>query len=72
MTMTVRENLLSLYRRTGYETAPVSFGLCPSLCQTYSEREHSDLPYPYYFHFSEAGIADGVLPDTNTDTFLKY
>jgi hypothetical protein len=28
--MTPRENMLSLYRRTGYEWAPVSFHLCPT------------------------------------------
>jgi hypothetical protein len=29
--MTRRENLLSLYRRQGYEHVPVGFGLCPAL-----------------------------------------
>lgn len=29
--MTPRENLLSLYRRQGYEFAPVELGLCPAL-----------------------------------------
>ncbi|MBN2450099.1 MAG: hypothetical protein JXR77_06900 [Lentisphaeria bacterium] len=31
--MTPRENMLSLYRRTGWEWAPVSFSLCPAMQQ---------------------------------------
>lgn len=33
--MTPRENLLSLYRRQGYESVPVEFSLCPTLVDTF-------------------------------------
>jgi len=33
--MTRRENLLSLYRRQGYQHAPVGFSLCPALWEKY-------------------------------------
>ena len=38
-TMTPRENLLSLYRRQGYERAPVGMTLCPSLIEEFN-RHH--------------------------------
>jgi len=48
-----RENLLSLYRRTGYEYAPVGFHLCPSLEEEFHRRypdsdnylDHFQAPY---------------------------
>lgn len=36
--MTPRENLLSLYRRTGYEAAPVGMTLCPALAAEFDRR----------------------------------
>jgi uroporphyrinogen decarboxylase len=36
--MTPRENLLSLYRRTGYETVPVGMHFCPSLVEEFNRR----------------------------------
>jgi uroporphyrinogen decarboxylase len=50
--MTPRENLLSLWRRTGFETIPVEFGLCPSLVEEFKRqtgaedyREYFDMPF---------------------------
>ena len=38
MSMTPRDNLLSLYRRTGFEYAPVHFNLCPALEKTFRKK----------------------------------
>jgi uroporphyrinogen decarboxylase len=50
--MTPRENLLSLYRRQGYQHAPVEFGLCPSLQEEYKRRA-GDTPMEEYFGYPE-------------------
>jgi uroporphyrinogen decarboxylase len=49
--MTPRENIMSMYRRQGYQNAPVGFGLCPSLREEFqrraggkSEEEYFDYP----------------------------
>jgi uroporphyrinogen decarboxylase len=40
---TPRENLLSLYRRQGYQTAPVTMNMCPSLVEEFQKRHgHKD------------------------------
>ncbi len=49
--MTNRENVLSLFRRTGVERAPVDFQLCPHLESVYRERTGSAIPYWEYFDF---------------------
>lgn len=49
--MTPRENLLSLWRRTGYETAPVQFGMCPFLEETYRRETGSKQSYAEVFEF---------------------
>ncbi len=49
--MTKRDNLLSLFRRTGYREAPVSFSLCPHLEQCYREKTGSEQPCDVYFGF---------------------
>lgn len=49
--MTPRENLISLFRRTGYEYAPVEFCLCPSLHRTFQEKYGTDRDYWDFFDF---------------------
>ena len=52
--MTNRENFLSLLRRTGYESVPVEFSLCPYLI----ERMRNELgveDYQEYFQFPWRG-----------------
>lgn len=66
--MNPRENLLSLYRRTGYEKAPVSFSLCPSLQKTYRDVVGTDLPPEEFYHFPTRDIGDGRLCAQDADT----
>lgn len=72
--MNKRENLLSLYRRTGYETAPVSFNLCPSLMEKFREVTGSSLRPDEYYGFSQRAVSDGKLrpEDLDTDKFRRY
>ncbi len=58
--MTARENLLGMYRRTGYQHAPVGFGLCPSLQETY-RKIAGDTPKEEYFDYPE-GFCLAWLP----------
>lgn len=69
--MTRRENILSLYRRTGYEKAPVQFEFCPSLIDTFQERENSELSYDDYFGFSVKEVRDGILQNPVDDEVYK-
>ncbi len=70
--MTKRENLLSLYRRKGYEKAPIHFNLCPTLLEKYKAYANNDAFFGDYFGFSRKGIGYGKLRDTSTDKFLPY
>ena len=56
--MTARENLISLYKRKGYETAPVYFVLCPSLEEEYKKRYKTKEHYRDYFNFPAKVISD--------------
>jgi len=47
--MNARENLLSVFRRQGFESVPVQFYLCPSLCDVFKQKTGSDLAYQDYF-----------------------
>jgi uroporphyrinogen decarboxylase len=47
--MNARENLLCVFRRQGFESVPVQFYLCPSLCETFKQQTGSDLAYQDYF-----------------------
>ncbi|RMD82861.1 MAG: hypothetical protein D6820_03100 [Lentisphaerae bacterium] len=57
--MNARENLLSLYRKSGYKYAPVTFSLCPSLQEEYRRRA-GDTPMPEYFDYPEGFAAEGI------------
>lgn len=72
--MTKRENLISLYRRKGYEKAPYSFSLCPSLQKTFHEIYGADARYDEVFGFSSCDVCDGILrpEDQDTSRFLRY
>ncbi len=58
--MTRRENLLRMYKRRGYEHAPVGFDLCPSLQETYRTIA-GDTPMEEYFNYPE-GFCLGRIP----------
>ena len=59
--MTPRENLLSLYRRKGFERAPVCFNLCPSLEKEF-DRRHPGQDYRDHFQFPMRLITDPGFP----------
>ncbi|HBL77403.1 MAG: hypothetical protein A2W90_21460 [Bacteroidetes bacterium GWF2_42_66] len=56
--MTPRENLISLYNRTGYEYAPVYFVLCPSLITEFEKRYGNTVSYRDFFNFPVKLISD--------------
>ena len=58
MPMTPRENLLSLYRREGYTSAPVGFHLCPSLEQEFARRHPDAADYMQQFEMPHRIIYD--------------
>jgi uroporphyrinogen decarboxylase len=58
MSMTPRENLLSLYRRQGYTNAPVGFHLCPSLEQEFTRRYPNSDDYMQQFEMPHRIIYD--------------
>ena len=60
--MTPRENLLSLYRRQGYETAPVYFNLCPALEAEFARRYPGRGSYAEVFAFPMRLITDPGFP----------
>ncbi|MBW8036397.1 MAG: hypothetical protein FVQ79_12410, partial [Planctomycetes bacterium] len=47
--MNARENLLSIFRRQGFESVPVQFYLCPSLCETFKQQTGSEVAWQDYF-----------------------
>lgn len=60
--MTPRENLLSLYRRTGFECAPVHFNLCPALEETFRQKYPGQREYAEVFQFPMQVITDPAFP----------
>ncbi len=60
--MTKRENLLSLYRRQGFEEAPVCFNLCPELERQFHERYPGQKDYREVFGFPMRLITDPGFP----------
>lgn len=57
--MTARENVLSLYRRRGYDAVPVEFHLCPSLNDEYQRRYGKERHYSEQFGFAVRAIWEG-------------
>jgi len=60
--MDQRENLLSLYRRQGYEQAPVYFVLCPALQEIFNKKYPGQLAYEDIFQFPMRIITDPAFP----------
>jgi uroporphyrinogen decarboxylase len=58
--MTPRENLLSLYRRTGYAFAPVEFGLCPDMQAKMRAAVGEGVSLADYFDYPEGFARAGV------------
>ena len=60
--MTPRENILSLYRRQGYDYAPVGFHLCPSLEKEFHRRYPDSENYLDHFQAPYRIIYDPGFP----------
>lgn len=71
--MTPKDNLISLYKKTGYEYAPVHFELCPSQVEVYRQQvQHGGKPYESYFDFPEIYVDDLELPDFDRTRYYGY
>jgi uroporphyrinogen decarboxylase len=66
-----RENLLLLYRRQGYEFAPVSFFMCPSLDEEFAKR-YPGRAVEEVFDFSAGTVRGLRFPETNEDWLRFY
>jgi len=60
--MTPRENLLSLYRRNGFDSAPVHFNLCPELEKTFRNKYPDQSEYAEFFEIPVQMITDPGFP----------
>ena len=60
--MNPRENLLSLYRRQGYEAAPVHLNLCPKQEAAFREKYGAQARYDEVFEFPMRVITDPGFP----------
>ncbi len=71
--MTPRENLLSIYKKTGYEYAPVNLILCPSQINEYTARTGEEaLSYNEYFDFPEIYVTDLLPEPVSRLYYLSY
>lgn len=68
--MTPRENLLSLWRRTGFESVPVDFGLSPAMIEKF-RRHHGEGDYRDFFSFPFRELQTSFLRQKETD-WLRY
>jgi uroporphyrinogen decarboxylase len=60
--MTPRENLLSLFRRQGYDHVPVEFMLCPALHEQFAARTGGSQAIEAYYHFPYRQLPWPTLP----------
>lgn len=70
--MNARENLLSVFRRQGFESVPVQFYLCPSLCDLFKEQTGSNLPYQDYFQMPMREVEFPEVTAQGSIDWLKY
>jgi uroporphyrinogen decarboxylase len=61
---TARDNLISLFRRHGYQHAPVEIPLCPSLAEHYRKIAGDNTPFEEYFDYKE-GFPEKGAPGPN-------
>ena len=66
-----RENLLRMYRRQGYEYAPVAFVLCDSKQKEFFSRTGRQ-DYNNYYDFPYRVIPDVLYETYPRETYLKY
>ena len=70
--MTKRENLISLLKKKGYETAPVEFVLCPFLIEKYKKETMANISYEEYYDFPWRAIETFNKLDNERGKFEKY
>lgn len=71
--MTPRENLLSLYRKTGYEYAPVDLILCPLQIKEFEKRTgQSGESYREYFDFPQIYVKDLEVEHVDEQIYRDY
>ncbi len=71
--MTPKENLLAIYRKTGYEYAPANLDLCPLQVEKYVEMSgETEIPYQEYFDFPEIYVSDLLLEAYDKAAYLPY
>jgi uroporphyrinogen decarboxylase len=70
--MTPRENILGIFRRTGYEWAPVQFDLCPSQFEEFRKQVGGDVPYSDYYAFPWRNVRGPVLPPREPVDWKRY
>ena len=73
MMMTPRENLLSLWRRNGYETVPVDFALSPAMVEKFLRNHpgHGD-DYREFFSFPAREVRANFLRQKETNWMRYY
>lgn len=73
--MNPRENMLSLYRRTGYEVAPVAYSLCPVMqeksCAALGDTAPAD-HFDYPEGFARAGCPAPALVPRETPDWHRF
>ena len=73
MKLSPRENLLSLYRRQGYETAPAEISLCPAQMKAFAEKTGKpERELANHFAFPFRNVRDLRQVCAEPPTFLRY
>lgn len=67
-----RENLLSMYHRTGYEKAEYSFSLCPDLVKEFYKRTGSKTNCDQYYDFAVRYLPQGYVKEHDKRIYRKY
>lgn len=70
MSVSPRENILSLWRRKGFEYIPASFDLCPSLNEEFKRRYGDGKDYQDEFNFPFRGL--GAPEKENRQDWSRY
>lgn len=71
MSLTPRENLIKLWRREGYEYAPASFWLCPSLVEEFKKRYGNAESYEDKFNFPFR-VVNAAMKESSRDWSEYY
>ena len=70
--MTPRENLLSLFKRQGYNYAPVDLELCPSLQEDFHREVSESADFRAYFKLPWRRVEDGNPPSIHKQIYINY